>query len=473
MAWSSLSDRWSSLPTVIAGPILRRVEAASVTVWVVTRTRQSVALSVFDADGPAVLMGQRDTVALGPGCHVVAVTARPVEGSSGLVPGHRYHYNMWFNTGSTLHTPGIIAPVYALAGQGQSVLGYGSDDALPSFSLPPADLAQLRILHGSCRRPQGDDRDALEGLDDLIRDSAADANRRPHHLFLTGDQIYGDNVAEALLHEIIHANPVLFGVQETVLGANQTADLLFPGSRGDIMRNYAGQPMADETYKRSHLLTLTEFISMYLFTWSEILWPPTGGWAPQLDARGGVPAPHSNGIAVKLGIATNIATDYDDCVIKLELYRSSLSKIRRGLANVPTYMTFDDHDFTDSWGVNYQWMTQVLQSPYGAKHMRNALTAYAICQGWGNRPADFEPGGGGAELLSAAVMSIANGGLELSSEATLATRVGPNAPLAKGDGTYALDATAPDAGDALGLLAGVSDTSDHQPRQPDPVRLPG
>lgn len=34
MAWTELSSRLSTVPLIIAGPILRRTEKGSVTVWV-------------------------------------------------------------------------------------------------------------------------------------------------------------------------------------------------------------------------------------------------------------------------------------------------------------------------------------------------------------------------------------------------------------------------------------------------------
>ena len=70
---------------------------------------------------------------------------------------------------------------------------------VPTFVLPPRDLNQLNIVHGSCRKPHGGGRDTLSCLDNLIQDSAHLPNSRPHQLFLTGDQIYGDDVANPML----------------------------------------------------------------------------------------------------------------------------------------------------------------------------------------------------------------------------------------------------------------------------------
>ncbi len=445
MPWTPLSDRWNQVPLILAGPILRRVEANLVTVWVAVKSHQEVTLLVFDESRTVLFTGTRETEQLGPGVHVVTVTARPPAGQP-LQPGRRYQYNLGFGV-QNLWTPGVVGANYN--GQGKSLLGYGADDALPSFSLPPADPAELRIIHGSCRRAQGDDRDALEALDELIEASAADPNARPHHLILTGDQLYCDNVPEALLYEYIQANGVLFGRQETILGLNVTADRLPAASRTDVVSNYCGQEHADPTFKRSHLLTLSEFVTHYLYMWSDVLWPARGNWADQATARAGEPvpgvAPPKQAWGLMALFAADPAKEYEETIERVEYLRDGIPSVRRALANVPTLMTFDDHDFTDSWSITYRWTRGVLDSPYGRIHMRNAILAYALCQGWGNRPDDFEPGQPGADLFEAARLWIANGGDSVDAETTLTALVGPNEPEPVGDGTYQLTPPVPPA----------------------------
>jgi hypothetical protein len=443
MPWTPLSDRWASLPLVLAGPILRRVQPDLVTVWVVLKEYQAVTLLVLDTAGNTVLTGTRATSRLGVGCYVVAVTARPAtEQAPRLQPGTLYRYNVVFGEFLQLRSSGVIADSYLRPGEPVSALGYGSEDALPSFSLPPADPANLRIIHGSCRRAQGDDRDALEGLDDMLRSSATDPDHRPHHLIVTGDQIYGDNVAEALLYEIIQANATLFGSQEFIPGPNVPANQLYPGARDAVVRQYAGQERADYTFHRSQLLALSEFLSLYFYSWSDVLWPARGNWIDQGTARGGAGVlrpPSGKTFWQRLGLpSADPAEDYKETIQRLEYLRDGLPAVRRALANVPTYMTFDDHDFTDSWSINYHWTRSVLDSAFGARHMRHALTAYAICQGWGNRPDDFEPGQPGAALLNAVMIWITTGGLDLEADVILRSLIGPSEPQPLPDKTYVL-----------------------------------
>ena len=91
----------------------------------------------------------------------------------------------------------------------QLALGY-KKNILPSFVLPKDDPGKLVIAQGSCRKMHGHGPDALAYLDDLIKkqieaealgptDTSDEPDpdklpARPQQLFLTGDQIYADEV---------------------------------------------------------------------------------------------------------------------------------------------------------------------------------------------------------------------------------------------------------------------------------------
>ena len=110
-----------------------------------------------------------------------------------------------------------------IKGRPNKALGYDEGE-LPGFALPPPTLTDLRILHGSCRRPAftypDDDKgersfDGFAWVDDLILEwrrgtataTALDPNVRPHQLFLTGDQIYADDVSSVMLPMLNRAQP--------------------------------------------------------------------------------------------------------------------------------------------------------------------------------------------------------------------------------------------------------------------------
>ncbi|HJQ35112.1 MAG TPA: hypothetical protein VJ866_23380 [Pyrinomonadaceae bacterium] len=243
---------------------------------------------------------------------------------------------------------------------------------LPTFSLPPPVLNQLRILHGSCRKPHADGFDALVATDVMIEFDHSRPDDRPHQLFLTGDQIYADDVARPLLREIVEAAPVLFGFQETLPG-NPPADQLRPGARATLVNRVARMTTEEGD---SHLLTFGEFACMYLYAWSDVLWPD--------------PLPDSDRPA-----ELDYTSRYYGQRVHLQNFRNALARVRRALANVPTYMILDDHEVTDDWYINRRWCRDVLGSPLGRRVIINGLHAYALFQGWGNKPEDFrEPASG-------------------------------------------------------------------------------
>lgn len=78
--------------------------------------------------------------------------------------------------------------------------------------------------------------------------------------------------------------------------------------------------------------------------------------------------------------------DYNKNKDKLKVLKQTLPKVRRALANISTFMIFDDHDVTDDWNLNPSWRDRVYTSPLGKTIVRNGLMSYALFQDWGNRP---------------------------------------------------------------------------------------
>jgi hypothetical protein len=67
-------------------------------------------------------------------------------------------------------------------------------------------------------------------------------------------------------------------------------------------------------------------------------------------------------------------------------------RVRRAMANVPTYMMWDDHEVTDDWNLNPMWRDRVMTNPLGRAIVRNGMLAFALFQGWGNDPAKYTQG---------------------------------------------------------------------------------
>lgn len=261
---------------------------------------------------------------------------------------------------------------------------------LPTFALCPAQLDQLQIFHGSCRNVQDRDHDALAIVDCAAAHHAAQPNHRPHQLFFTGDQIYGDEVADPFLWAILRAQDAIFNEDESLVIENtepfDLSQALQPGQRNQIATQTAGLTASLKNTPEkasSHLFRFGEYCVAYLFSWSQCLWQLDFPQASDLGQRG------------------KQAKQWDRDVIHLKRNSQSQHLVRRALANVPTYMIFDDHDVSDDWNINQAWCQRVLGSSMGYQVVRNAMLAYALFQGWGNTPEQFARGTVGAELLKA------------------------------------------------------------------------
>src|SRR5712692_6377098 len=209
MSWTPIAERFTALPLILSGPILRRVDPQSVTAWLALKEPQKVTLRIYARSSEGNLVqqfeGTRHTVRLGNHLHIVAVTARATNSDKQLTWGGLYYYNLFFQsdglagsldapvpeTAAHLDTPGILNvdptgadPLHRLVYPGHP---------LPSFVLPSEDMNQLRVVHGSCRKPHGVGREMLSALDTILEASTQQGANRPQQLFLTGDQIYADD----------------------------------------------------------------------------------------------------------------------------------------------------------------------------------------------------------------------------------------------------------------------------------------
>lgn len=393
MSWIPLNeggDRLEHLPLILAGPILRRTEPTAITVWVALKAPRQVTLKVYatEANGSTIttllLTGTRATTPLGQHLHLVAVTATPIT-SAQLEPGQLYAYDLSFGELEPTLAPALTATRFP-----QVTVSYFEHE-LPTFAMPPEDLNQLRLAHGSCRKLHGGGQDTLPILDDLIGYSAQDPNSRLHQLFFTGDQIYGDDVADPLLWVATQVGDTLLGWEELLPfetnGATKKAKQLKPGERTEIARDYGGftAMLVDQPeLAKSHLFSLGEYVAAYLLVWSPIVWPerlPKGEDIHQDPNR---------------------AKFWDEQAYHVYDCIAQLGKVRRAMANVPVYMICDDHDVSDDWYLNQAWCIQVLGKPLGRRVVHNGLLAYAVFQAWGNTPEQFEEGQPGGQLLHAA-----------------------------------------------------------------------
>jgi len=245
------------------------------------------------------------------------------------------------------------------------------------------------LLFGSCRKPHHPAPDGLARADALIAEHLDRAEERPAMLMLCGDQVYADDVAGPML-AAIHALVKRLGLYDECLEGAVVADsealyrhpasyyrreeLLPAFKSNDALRDrfFGGseKPIFTTANAHNHLVTLAEMMAMYLLVWSPVAWqlvadaPP-----PALDGS------HAARWRREYGAMAGFCRD--------------LTQAARLLAHVQTLMIFDDHDITDDWNLSAKWEATAYEHPFSRRIVGNALLAYMLCQGWGNRPEVF------------------------------------------------------------------------------------
>jgi hypothetical protein len=316
------------LPLLLAGPILRRVEPALVSVWAAFRERVTARLLVWEGRAESgranafIVSEPTPTVRVGAKLHLVEVTI-PIPASDGksLQADTLYSYDLQITPSSgtvqTLASLGMLQVVEPKDEHGNPQvprvpLGF-EPNLLPSFAPPPSELGNLNLLYGSCRRPGHPDPDALAMVDDLIFDDDRykDARARPHQLFLGGDQIYADDVTPLHMLLVMDIAQQLIG---TTGSGSQTASIEqlrldtmmkkktstvdpsnpfaayepedqatttappelpadrahFPEERRLSLTRRDAQLTSEDG--ESHVISLGEFAALYLSVWSNAVW---------------------------------------------------------------------------------------------------------------------------------------------------------------------------------------------------------
>lgn len=428
-----------ALPLILAGPIVRRVEPRLVAIWVALNSEARVKVSVWQqhqfatgtpgevksGDAPWAT-AEEDTRRVGENLHIALITVAAKQPLPALAPGTTCAYDVLVKIGSDvvdLKGAGLLRDEPGDSDEDdrppQPALGY-TPDRLPSFVTCPASLDDLVIAHASCRKTTGPGHDAMAYLDQVIETNIGVPTERPHQLFLTGDQIYADTVSMVLLPILNEVGNELFGRFETlpVMKDGDTSISEVESSIGNFpaeRRRKLVQDVANFTTSSggNHLLSLAEYCAMYLAAWSPAVWrefPAAGDIfketqsvvAGSLTEQERCHQPHLKGktklsepdkvvgvASWALAMTRKPGSGFNKHVELTKLYRRAVPFVRRALANVATYMIFDDHEITDDWNLTQQWRNQVNTSPLGRTIVRNGLVAYAMFQGWGNDPVRF------------------------------------------------------------------------------------
>lgn len=383
------------LPAVLAGPILRRVEPGRIVFWLAVRAPAQVRLDLMPTEAPA----QR--VLLDPGSdHMQLVEA-----------GKRLHYLLidcplsdplphdhWIDYRLSL----LMSDEPEKGWQDHTI--WAPDLCYPGKETPGFVISSKvrSILHGSCRKPHFDGGDGLVSADKLLETelntglssaSGVSANW-PAALIMSGDQVYADDVAGPMLRAIHALIPVL-GLEDEELGSLESripqhaSDLyahpdtyyrrenFLPNlerNRALWMVLFGGveKPIFTADHAHNHLITLAEFFCMYLLVWSPAPWQGLS-----MERPDGLSVEHQDLFAREQEILTQFV--------------AGLGRVRRAMAHLPVAMIFDDHDVTDDWNLNRDWEETAYSHPFSRRIIGNALAAYLLNQGWGNRPEAFSP----------------------------------------------------------------------------------
>ncbi|WP_106802666.1 alkaline phosphatase D family protein [Pseudomonas sp. S5D5] len=360
-----------TLPAVLAGPLLRRLEPQRLVLWLMGTRELVLTLTLHIAGQTRSIVldqGQCQTVAVGRDA-VIHLIDVPLDDA--LPQDEVIGYDLLIDSlGIAEWAPHLL---YA-------------DAQYPSFVLH-SRIHQL--VHGSCRKPHHHADEGLLCVDRLLAEAHL-PEQRPALLMMSGDQVYADDVAGPMLRAI-HGLIARLGLFDEYLeGAviddsaslyghrasyYHRADLLPALDSNETLRErfFGGvkKPIFTSSTADNHLVTFAEVMAMYLLVWSPTPWNLLTLEPPRLSAEE----------------QQRFAREQ----VQIERFRQGLPGVARVFAHLSTLMIFDDHDITDDWNLSAQWEETAYGHPFSKRIIGNALLAYLLCQGWGNQPDVFGP----------------------------------------------------------------------------------
>lgn len=389
-------------PALLAGPMVRRVDSAQAFIWVATSKEFAITAEVYgimkrgESDHYSKINATTvtETIQFGENIYIHLLKVSP---NSNLFPtnlliGYNLHFQ-YRQESFDLEDLGLLTHT------NPNRIVYASLK-LPTFFIPEKDGEWSgNFLFGSCRKLHGEGEDMLVRGDQLLEECHRNVENRPEALFLMGDQIYADNVADPLFLPINHLGKMLMGRKENLSSIdNRLTEKPFSTSlnringRKEIMKDFA---RFSSRHASNHLIEFGEFAAMYLFSWSPVMWEISKerGLFESFDEaferkQFHLKLPHATDKLKKLE-KSQLQRRYNEQEKLIANCHSAAYNIRRLFANIPTYMIFDDHDITDDWNINAQWKETVRQSRLGEHVVANGLTAFFAFQGWGNDPNNF------------------------------------------------------------------------------------
>ncbi len=469
MTQQQVLNKLATLPLVLAGPIVRKVmiedqkdesgnitEKASVSVWLALKEKRKTYLKLYETENgtSSIASASIDPTQIGDNLFITLVTI-PLSANK-LKYGKRYYYELSFkdkdNVINDLWDIDVVSKEQHVSMRRGTLLLTGHLNGRLFFETPAKKKEKFYVAHASCRKPHGgyykEEKDALEHLYheiDGIESGQKSKAKFPQQLFLTGDQIYADDVDCGLFSMIQEWIPVLYSNKYNPnkhFHNSISKENFVMGARRNTVNKYAGFKQ-EAPYGQNHLIHEAEFYLMYLFVWSDVLWPSQSpslvhaADLPNIDLycdefpfievniKGdmkflvkGEEKYHLKKICdlheyrddngeykYSFGCIYDSVEDLnnhnfyfrevspgdtrlykpkDQFVSKpfhLNSFKEGLSKLRKIFAHIPTYMIFDDHDVTDDWFVNKEWSQRVLGDTTNSSEQGRELGRYIVSNG--------------------------------------------------------------------------------------------
>ena len=237
-------------------------------------------------------------------------------------------------------------------------------------------------MFGSCRKIHGPDYDCLSRGDDVIKSNQKDISKRPSALFLGGDQIYADDVSSVMMPMVMELGEAIVG-KEKLAGVEDELPYKF-GSRGYLMKSFGLEKLGH--YADNHLMKFGEFVAMYCLAWNPDLWQK--GFISKAKKKV-IDDFVCEGEKDDTKAVKKRFKKHTDEIQLVQQFLLSLKNVRKLLANIPTYMIFDDHEISDDWNITQEWKEKMIEEHLACQTLSNGIAAYWLFQAWGNNPSMF------------------------------------------------------------------------------------
>ncbi len=385
------AEKRSAMPAVIVaapvkvrvGPFVRYTNANTAVIWVETHTPALVRVRFGKAAAGSPLSERHAATVRVGGRHFALVALE------GLAEATRYKYTLELaplpakmgiptdEAALASAFPKLPAPVLADVRKQLRAASYDGTEWLTFSTLRTRYASGLRFAYGSCRKwpfdragSETSGPDALEAFSGLLGKQDRD-KQWPRFMLFVGDQIYADDIG--------HLQGMAIG---RARWGRRIPDPKNDGAwAGRFASRFTGVTNAPRNQRYridNHLLWNIPFDAANL---PKEAYKATPAGDTKLPASPEVP-PHGGPMPMH-------AADFTEYAYLYEAAWGRRDPVRKVLANVPSFMIFDDHEITDDWNFDQAWLDlahrgSVLE--HWPEALADGLIAYWMYQGWGNLP---------------------------------------------------------------------------------------